>query len=800
MRSNAHSLVTRLSLHSRWRWPSVAVLLCLPLAAAELDPSKLPPPTTNSVTFERDIRPIFDQTCLRCHGPERPKSHFRLDNRESALKGGDNGIDIIPGDSSKSPLVYYVARLIPDMEMPPEGKGRPLTEGQIAAFRKWIDDGAPWEATNPPIQLSLEMAPQLSWVTVSGDQHKFREIEGTKSGLGGGMERFSAREQIGPDKILTLEGRALVQDNDYQVKLELRKTDFGFVRGGFEEWRRYYDDSGGYYQPFSPPAFNLGRDLHLDIGRAWADVGLTLPNWPQITVGYEYQFKQGDKSTLEWGNVGGKNIYPAWEDIDEQVHILKLDVSHDVFDFHVENNARIEFYDLNTSHNDAATFSTGATPDSTIFTKENAQHVQGMNTLHFERQVTDWCLASAGYLYSRLDGSASLNQVTLDSVGLPTAGSFWSANTSTLNRESHIFSLASLLTPVNWFSASAGVQGEWTRQEGFGDIHLDEGDPNIPSFAYYPAIVQSDLDQQKWSESFQVRFTRIPWTVLFGEARLEQDQIGQYEQDEPTAGTPPEQSITFLRNTDYFNNRREWRAGFDTSPYRWMSFSGHYRSRISDSDYDNSKISLDPTGYSAFIRSRTIDTEEIVGKLVLRPLSWLKTTLSYQLVKTRYDTTTDPVPGGTTPTGLQAGDSDAHIYGFNATLTPFQRLYFSGAFTYTDSSISTAQNGDPSVVAYKGHIYTFTGSASYALNQATDLRAAYSFSEADYGENNFVSGLPLGLEYTRHAVTAGITRRLSKTLTANLRYAFFQYSEPSSGGFNNYAAHGIAATLVFKWP
>src|SRR5262249_20117308 len=214
------------------------------------------------------------------------------------------------------------------------------------------------------------------------------------------------------------------------------------------------------------------------------------------------------------------------------------------------------------------------------------------------------------------------------------------------------------------------------------------------------------------------------------------------------------------------------------------------RSRISDSDYNNSKMLLDPpsngfAGYSAFIRSREIDTDEILGKLVLRPLTWLKTTMTYQLVKTRYDTTTDPVPGGTSTVGLQAGDSDAHIYGINATMTPFQRLYFSGAFTYTDSSISTAHGTDPSIVPYKGHIYSFTGSSSYALNQTTDLRAAYSFSQSDYAEDNVANGLPLGLDYTHHALTFGITRRLSQTLTANLRYAFFQYSEPSSCGLNN---------------
>src|SRR6267154_621651 len=110
------------------RFHAVFILLILALpygAEAVIDESKLPPAATTNVDFVRDIRPVFESTCWRCHGPERPKSHFRLDNRESALKGGDNGVDIIPGSSEKSPLVHYIVRLVPDMEMPLPGKGDP---------------------------------------------------------------------------------------------------------------------------------------------------------------------------------------------------------------------------------------------------------------------------------------------------------------------------------------------------------------------------------------------------------------------------------------------------------------------------------------------------------------------------------------------------------------------------------------------------------------------------------------------------------------------------------------------------
>src|SRR5438874_923481 len=127
--------------------------------AASVDESKLPPAATVKIDFTLDIQPILEKTCWRCHGSERPKSHFRLDNRMSALKGGENGIDIIPGNSAKSPLIHYVTRLVPDMEMPPPGKGDPLTPEQVGLLRAWIDQDLPWGTTNPSVQFAFSAAP-----------------------------------------------------------------------------------------------------------------------------------------------------------------------------------------------------------------------------------------------------------------------------------------------------------------------------------------------------------------------------------------------------------------------------------------------------------------------------------------------------------------------------------------------------------------------------------------------------------------------------------------------------------------
>ena len=67
--------------------------------------AKLPPAAKAKVSYKKDIKPLIEKSCLNCHGPKkRPKGKFRIDTRELALKGGYEGVAIIPGKSEKSPL------------------------------------------------------------------------------------------------------------------------------------------------------------------------------------------------------------------------------------------------------------------------------------------------------------------------------------------------------------------------------------------------------------------------------------------------------------------------------------------------------------------------------------------------------------------------------------------------------------------------------------------------------------------------------------------------------------------------
>jgi mono/diheme cytochrome c family protein len=128
------------------RWGTIVALGCLVGASpaqAAVDASKLPPAATQKVDFTRDIQPLLEGRCYQCHGPKRTENGLRLDDRDSALKGGERGPILVPGKSAESLVVHAVSHARDDMPAMPK-KGDPLSAEQIGLLRAWIDQGADW--------------------------------------------------------------------------------------------------------------------------------------------------------------------------------------------------------------------------------------------------------------------------------------------------------------------------------------------------------------------------------------------------------------------------------------------------------------------------------------------------------------------------------------------------------------------------------------------------------------------------------------------------------------------------------
>ncbi|MGA8596067.1 MAG: PSD1 and planctomycete cytochrome C domain-containing protein [Bryobacteraceae bacterium] len=92
--------------------------------------------SSGKVDFVRDIQPIFQKSCLMCHGPHTQMAGLRLDSKQTVLAKV-----VVPGKSAESHLYQRVAGIGDVARMPMGGR---LADDQIAIIKQWIDEGAEW--------------------------------------------------------------------------------------------------------------------------------------------------------------------------------------------------------------------------------------------------------------------------------------------------------------------------------------------------------------------------------------------------------------------------------------------------------------------------------------------------------------------------------------------------------------------------------------------------------------------------------------------------------------------------------
>ncbi len=117
-------------------------------AADDLKPNlaKIPKASDKAgLTYEKDIKPLLDASCVKCHSGEKPKSKYSMETLAAVIKGGSEGKGIVPGKSLESPVLLFAADSVSEMEMPPTDKRDKypaLTKEQLGLVRAWIDQGA----------------------------------------------------------------------------------------------------------------------------------------------------------------------------------------------------------------------------------------------------------------------------------------------------------------------------------------------------------------------------------------------------------------------------------------------------------------------------------------------------------------------------------------------------------------------------------------------------------------------------------------------------------------------------------
>ena len=638
-----------------------------------------------------------------------------------------------------------------------------------------------------PAEETLNLTLGANVIDLDGKASRFREHNWHSGHSTVGIEDLRWDKHLDGDLQLTLRARGIAEEDDYGFSLRLEQPETFFLEVGAEHYRKYYDDVGGFYDG----SFNLDEDLHLDIGRVWARGGWAVDENTELVLSYEYRYKDGEKSLLEWNRLTTKQVYPAFKVIDESAHVLQLDISRQFEQTRVDSNTRFEYY---SGENDRSTVIPagveGNTVDKGQTVAEEASYNQLTSSSSFEHWHEDWLLVTGGYHYLQHRGDAEFAMNTLPGGGRH--DKFWFANDLDIDQRAHLLNLGAMLLPREDVQLSLGLEVEDSGTDAYGDVDLVHGATLTPERTLY----YSDVDSTVTGETLELRYRGLPLTTIYAKGAWRQNDVDR-EEEALTVQTPPAVQ-DLLRDTDEENDRAQFRIGFSTSPKRWLVLNSYLQHSEWRHDYDHqideAAAGVANTGYSAFISAQDIDTDEAGARLVLKPSSWLRTSLNVRVVDQQIDTFTDAASGS-----VVSGDYEMRIYSLDTTITPHPAWLISCGVSKRDSRTRSPALDAPDLVAdYEGDVWTASANVQVQLNDKTRITLGYAYWDSENEQDNLDS-LPINVAYTNHVLSAGLRRQVSERTTAAIQYRYTDYRDHQYRGELDYNSHGLYALVRIRF-
>lgn len=213
----------------------------------------------HQVDFNQEIRPLLSNSCLICHGPDQEERVGpRLDTQAGSREDLGGYAAVVPGDPDASELLQRLTTDDEDLRMPPEGKGRRLTESEVELVRLWIKQGANYAkhwAYQLPQRSELPKVQKTQWPRNAVDRFVLAKLEAQGLHPSERASKLALARRVALD--LTglpptwEEAQQFVNDsrsNAYElyVDQQFSKSSFG------ERWARVwldlarYADSAGY--------------------------------------------------------------------------------------------------------------------------------------------------------------------------------------------------------------------------------------------------------------------------------------------------------------------------------------------------------------------------------------------------------------------------------------------------------------------------------------------------------------------------------------------------------------------------
>jgi hypothetical protein len=686
-----------------------------------------------------------------------------------------------------------------------DGKATATTE-QETEYKNWIEVG-------------------VGGTWTSGDRAQFEQehhLPGDE--VYGGITDMHYEHGVGEKATLTIDGHSLWDINDYDIKVKLEEPKFGYLAAGFTEFRSWYDGNGGFFPPHGgtwfPPFF---PEMHIDRGDAWVELGLRIPDWPEITFHYAHEFRDGQKDSTTWGEtaVNGltRKIVPSFRDIDETRDIFALDMAKTFGNTDVLLGMRYEHIDDDDDikmERNAGQLPPPFAGKERFVTQHNNDDIDLFSGHAItETRFTDNFWFTAGYSYTTLN-----NDVTGSRIFGTHFDSAFGEPVPTLGQRDHAFIDLAGMAQVDYHVVNANLfwmpLPNLSVISGFRYTHEDQDTsatylalepvsntppftPINPSGGFHfgpatPASGERQSDYDRFAQRLDLRYTGIKDLLLYAEGEWEEEcgHVFEFQSDE---GDLLDKDTHFLG--------QKYVVGATWYPMTRMDIAAQYYHKIAD--YDNDIFES--------LHQRLIgqdwDTDNANIRITVRPK--VPACLGTVVLVSRYDFTRTAIDSkwfheGEVFQEEQTGVITKHIVSESITWNPLARFYLqtdgSVVLNQTDtpaSDINLTPNTSPTVVDFRNDYWTVSAIAGYLLDDKTDLNADYSFYCANDHFKNSRVAVAYGLGATEHTVSAGIARQLNKQVRLTLKYTYFNYDDSTFGGHNDYQAHSIFSGLQYRF-
>jgi hypothetical protein len=660
-----------------------------------------------------------------------------------------------------------------------------MFEGGTNAYNNWIEFG-------------------MGGFLTQGNKSQAQQRNQNSSGVFGGIEDLHIQQNIAKGTTMTLDGRGIFDEHDYKLSLAVEKEKLGYLRFTASEFRTWYNGDGGYFPPSGAYYSQPGDALGLDRGDFSIEGGLTLDKAPKITFKYEHTFREGEKSSTIWGDTHQtttspvRKLSPSIYDMDERSDLFQFDVTHNIKAVDVGAGFRYE-----TGRMDDA-LKINEFPGESYQQKVTNQQGTSYDLLNVHSFAESWVsknvMLSSGFSFSDLDNdfSGSRNYGSDYDVGYSPnvqngLGYYGLSGGSHLTE--YVGNLNLFTRPWPHLTIVPSIRVQQQNADG-----ASSGIETLSDFSSAPFTANNNLSDLDVRERLDVNYNGVTNWVFYARGELTEGDGTLAER----GGLIPINGIgvdAINRNTEMDRFFQKYSVGARWYPARRLTLDvgGYYKRN----EY-NYQHTLDSTPndslnnrYPAYLVLQDFDTYDGNVRMTFRPRQNVSTVTRYEYQYSTVHTRPDEVSG---LGEVESSRTISHIIGQDVNWTPWSRLYLQAGLDFVFNETKTpGLDNNPTILPAQNDYWSVNASSGLVLDDKTDLKASFFYYLADNYQNNSLDGVPYGSGAQAYAITATLTRRITKNIRWSLKYAYSHSDNSTFGGHQNYDAHLVYSSLQYRF-